>query len=316
MNNLLFSILIPAYKSAYLKECIDSILTQTYKQLEVIVVDDASPEDLKSIVELYDDSRIRFYRNEKNCGAVNVVDNWNKCLELAKGEYVICMGDDDRLLPWCLEEYVNLIDKYPQLYIYHAWTQIIDEDSCVKSVLEPRPEFESFFSLTYHRWTGRSQFIGDFCIRTDHLKSNNGYYFLPLAWGGDDITAARAALFGGISNTKRPCFEYRQSRITISNGTETTKLKLHSSLEEKEWYKGVLSRINKFELSPSDGWFFDNICSNIDVYFERKMLGEIILEIKSNPSRFFMWLRDCTDFGINRGVLLSFVIKELASKII
>lgn len=60
-----FSITIPAYKTAYLKECIESILAQTYTNFELIIVNDASPEDLTSIVHSFDDSRIRYYINEK-----------------------------------------------------------------------------------------------------------------------------------------------------------------------------------------------------------------------------------------------------------
>lgn len=92
-----FSITIPAFKRAFLHEAIESCLAQTYEDFELIIVDDASPEDLKSVVDQFDDKRIRFYRNEKNCGALNVVDNWNKCLAYAKGDYVICMGDDEQL---------------------------------------------------------------------------------------------------------------------------------------------------------------------------------------------------------------------------
>ena len=156
---MFFSVTIPAYKAKYFKECIDSILAQTYSDFELIIVNDASPEDLDSIVSSYSDSRIRYYINEKNCGAVNVVDNWNKCLEYAKGEYIICMGDDDRLLPNCLEEYVKLMEKYPGLGVYHAWTEIIDEKGEYKNMTDARPEYESVYSLIWHRWKGRSQYI-------------------------------------------------------------------------------------------------------------------------------------------------------------
>ena len=74
-----FSVLIPAYKRQYLQECIDSVLSQTFQDFEIVIVDDCSPEDIKSVVYLFNDSRISFYRNEANCGAVDVVDNWNKC---------------------------------------------------------------------------------------------------------------------------------------------------------------------------------------------------------------------------------------------
>ena len=61
-----FSITIPAYKRSYLKEAIDSCLAQTYKDFELIIVNDASPEDLDSIVNSYSDNRIRYYKNETN----------------------------------------------------------------------------------------------------------------------------------------------------------------------------------------------------------------------------------------------------------
>ena len=124
-----FSILIPAFKVSYLKECIESILAQIYKNFEVIIVDDASPYDICSIVSQFNDERIRYYRNEVGFGAYNVVGNWNKCLGFATGDYVICMGDDDKLKPCCLEEYKRLIEKYPQKAVYHGWTEIIDENS-------------------------------------------------------------------------------------------------------------------------------------------------------------------------------------------
>lgn len=128
-EDIRFSVTVPAYKAQYLGECIDSILAQTYKNFEVIIVNDHSPQDLDSIVEKYDDPRIRYYKNEVGFGAEHVVGNWDKCLEYAQGEYLICMGDDDKLLPTCLENYVVLINKYPTLDVYHARTEIIDENS-------------------------------------------------------------------------------------------------------------------------------------------------------------------------------------------
>ncbi|MCR5247812.1 MAG: glycosyltransferase, partial [Paludibacteraceae bacterium] len=122
-----FSIAIPAYKANFLEEAIKSCLSQTYKNFELVIVDDFSPEDLKSIVAPFlSDERVRYYRNEKNFGAVDVVDNWNRALSFCTGQYVICMGDDDRLMPCCLEEYAKLIEKYPGTKVFHAWSQIID----------------------------------------------------------------------------------------------------------------------------------------------------------------------------------------------
>ena len=194
-----FSILIPAYKAEFLWECIDSVLAQTYADFELIIVNDASPEDLTSIVKSFKDSRIRYYVNEKNYGALNVVDNWNKCLSYATGDYVICMGDDDKLKPNCLEEYVKLIEKYPGLGVYHAWTEIIDENSDFVDITAGRPEYESVYSLIWHRWYARKQqFIGDFLFDAKLLRANGGFYKLPMAWASDNISANIAAQKNGI----------------------------------------------------------------------------------------------------------------------
>ena len=97
------SVTIPAYKGKFLEEAIISVINQSWQEWELIIVDDCSPEDLASIVKPYlSDRRIRYYRNEKNCGVYDVVDNWNICLGYCTGDYVLCMGDDDRLLPCCM----------------------------------------------------------------------------------------------------------------------------------------------------------------------------------------------------------------------
>lgn len=86
-EDIKFSVTVPAYKAQFLGECIDSILAQTYKNFEVIIVNDASPQDLDSIVKRYDDPRIHYYKNKVGFGAEHVVGNWNKYLEYATGDY-------------------------------------------------------------------------------------------------------------------------------------------------------------------------------------------------------------------------------------
>lgn len=213
-----FSITIPAYKQKYLYEAIESCLAQTYKDFELIIVDDASPEDLKSVVDRFQDFRIRYYRNEKNCGALHVVDNWNICLGYTKGDYVICMGDDDRFLPNCLEEYSKLIDKYPDLDIYHGMTEIIDENGNVTNMQEARPEREGMYSMISGRLrNSRLQYIGDWLFKRTALEQLNGYVNMPMAWGSDDLTAYTIAKNKGVANTQMPVFQYRISSLTISN---------------------------------------------------------------------------------------------------
>lgn len=264
-----FSILIPAYKSKYLKECIESILNQSYTYFEVIVVDDCSPENISEIVSTFKDERIIYKRNERNCGAVNVVDNWNKCLNLVTGDYVICMGDDDVLLSNCLADYNSLINEHPGLNVYHAFTQVIDEYSNIIRNQESRPSVEGVYSMIWHRWRGgRIQFIGDYLFRTSFLKQNEGFYKLPLAWGSDEMTGYLAAIEGGIANASHPMFQYRQSRITITS-SGNSYYKLLALFENKAWFVEFLkeepSKDNSIEYV-----YWEMLKNDLDKYFEER----------------------------------------------
>ena len=104
-----YSFLLPAYKARFFREALDSILAQSYKDFELIIVNDASPEDLDSIVKGYNDPRIRYYVNEKNIGGKDLVAQWNHCLEYANGEYVILASDDDVYSPLYLEKMDELV---------------------------------------------------------------------------------------------------------------------------------------------------------------------------------------------------------------
>lgn len=236
-----FSVTIPSYKSRYLQEAIESVVSQTYADWELIIVDDCSPEDLRSIVEPYlSDARVHYYRNAKNCGAAHVVDNWNICLNYCTGDYVICIGDDDRLLPCCMEELLQIINRHPRLNVYHLQTEIIDEEGMVKEVLPGRPEKEDVLSAMMGRWNGRKQFIGDFCFSREHLNTCGGYYPLPYAWGSDDITVFRAMLPTGIANTQEPCFQYRENVYSISL-SHNHEEKVSAFIMLKQWHQKALN---------------------------------------------------------------------------
>lgn len=293
----LFSIAVPAYKAAYLKECIDSILGQTYPDLELIVLNDASPYDLDSIVGSYDDPRIRYYKNAENCGAEKVVDNWNKCLQYAKGDYFICMGDDDVLLPHCLEEYVGLIAKNPGLGVYHAWTEIIDDKSQFLNVTAARCEFESVYSFIWHRWNGRAhQYVGDFLYDTAKLRENGGFYYLPMAWGTDDITAVMAAKESGIANTQRPCFCYRINPDTISN-TGSIQTKMDAIMKEKEWYAAFLAVEPEDEL---DRKFRTCLLRQLSSFFDKKKGATIAADLQGHSMfRIFKWMSVRKLYGLS-----------------
>ena len=291
-----FSICIPAFKGKFLKECIESVISQTYKNIEIIIINDHSAEDLQCIVRSFNDPRIQYYYNDVGFGAYNVVDNWNKCLRYATGDYLICMGDDDRLLPNCLENYKRLINTYPNLFVYHTRTEIINEDSEIIDIQEPRPTQESVYSMIYNLWKGRVQFIGDFLFYTKKLKEIGGFYFLPYAWSSDKITTFILAEQKGIANTNIPGFQYRKSSITITNNHSSQRGRMRALLKEKEWYKVFFSQAPP-QTNHIDIIYLQCCKLHLASYMEKQMDNMLFWDITDNPLHLFWWYKHYKKFG-------------------
>ncbi len=99
----LISVCIPTFNGAkYIKECLDSVLAQTFTDFEVLIVDDKSSDETLSIAQEYAtyDPRFRVIQNKCNLG---LVGNWNRCVELAQSEWIKFLFQDDLIEPACLE---------------------------------------------------------------------------------------------------------------------------------------------------------------------------------------------------------------------
>ena len=108
MKNPSVSVCIPTYLGdKTLGAAIESVLAQTYTDFELIVIDDGSPDDTRAVVERFSDHRIVYLRNEKNLGPQG---NWNRCLDVASGDYFKLLPHDDLLHPCCLERQVKVLD--------------------------------------------------------------------------------------------------------------------------------------------------------------------------------------------------------------
>lgn len=283
-----FTIAIPAYKDVFFREAIESVINQTCKDWELIILNDFSPENIEKIAQEYiTESRIRYYKNEKNVGAYNLVDNWNRCLELAQGEFLICMGDDDVLREDCLEVYQKYISQYPDYDIYHAATELIDEKSEFFRYQESRPLTESVYSMVWHRLTRkRDQYVGDFLYKVSHLRSKGGFYKLPLAWGSDDITAYRCAMHRGIVNIPDYIFKYRVNRYTISMSGYTLE-KIQASYLKCGWIRENI--VNSKPSSDIDDHFREMIKDCLQLAYKQDCLS-LIGHSKDRLS--FMFIRN------------------------
>ncbi|MCG9793513.1 glycosyltransferase family 2 protein [Flavobacterium algicola] len=235
-----YSIGIPTFKGRYFEECIESIINQSYSDFELIIVNDCSPDDIEGSLAKFNDPRIRYYKNSVNTGAENVIDNWNKCLSLANGEYFVLMGDDDKFEPNYLEEFNKLIDNYPDLDVYHCGIKIINEESELIEYSNNCPEFETTNDYILNCIQGRSeQFISDFVYRSSALKNNNGFYKLPLAWCSDYTSAFIACGDKGIAYNSKPLFMYRKNQYNITS-TSSLELKRLAHIGMEKWVEKYL----------------------------------------------------------------------------
>ena len=107
------SILMPIYKTEpFLREALDSMLSQTFTDFELIVLNDCSPGNAEEILDEYKDLRIVRYLGEKNAGLANVL---NVGMEMARGKYIARMDSDDLSSPNRLEVQVNYLEQHPDI---------------------------------------------------------------------------------------------------------------------------------------------------------------------------------------------------------
>ncbi len=125
-NEPFISICIPTYnRGKFLKEAIESALSQTYKNYEIIVVDDGSTDNTEEIVLGFNSDKIRYFKKAHS----NCPDTRNKTLMESKGEYIIWLDDDDIFAENLLEVYVDYVNKYPDADIFYCHLLLFDEQS-------------------------------------------------------------------------------------------------------------------------------------------------------------------------------------------
>lgn len=127
------TVLMPVYNGEkYLKEAIDSVLNQTYKEFEFLIINDGSSDKSLEIINSYRDKRIRLINNEKN---LRLISTLNKGLALANGKYIARMDCDDICFPERLQLQVDFMEANPEIGILGSWYIRTDNSKVVKKPL-------------------------------------------------------------------------------------------------------------------------------------------------------------------------------------
>jgi len=130
-ENVLISVLMPNYNGAeYIAEAIESVLNQTYRDFELIIIEDASTDNSREIIDKFaaTDSRIKVIQNATN-QFVNI--SCNIGLEVAKGKYYARIDSDDICMPTRLEKQLEFMEANPDITICGAFCKIIDREGRV-----------------------------------------------------------------------------------------------------------------------------------------------------------------------------------------
>lgn len=209
----LITIAIPTRnRAALLRDCILSALAQTYRNIEVLVSDNASTDGTAAMLGAIADKRLRVVRNMENIGMVR---NFARCVEEARGDYLVLIADDNLLDPAFLEKCVALVRQEPGLPIVLSLydVHVLDEFGARERRRVPAVASRK---LSTGIWDGKEileEYLGgklssqllSSIIRTDILR-RNGYSTHPCA--GDEATWIPVLLEGRAGLVNERCATY------------------------------------------------------------------------------------------------------------
>lgn len=283
------SIIIPVYDGEkYIREAVYSALNQTYKDFEIIVIDDGSKDNTPNILETYG-SKIK-WKSQENKGQASAI---NEGINMAEGKYLAYLDADDVCLPERFENQVKYLDEHPNVGLVYSDRHQINENGETQRIIKSQPP--NNFVLLQNNYIPRSAVM--------HKKEclDEVGLFDESITGGDDwdmwIRISEKFEMGYIG---KPLVKYRVHKKNISlirpnrlDYCRYTKMKgLEKTYERRErpfWLKFILTRakiewrIGKIPLLgerfPTVWWVGDEVLNCVErILVEKMLLNAIALE--------------------------------------
>jgi glycosyltransferase involved in cell wall biosynthesis len=145
VNRPLVSVLVVCYNQArYVEECLDSVLNQTYENIELIIADDCSQDDSALAIQRWlaaNSFNADFFRHQQNQG---ICKTFNAALQRAKGEYICVLAADDVYLPHKIEEQIRIMETLPPkigVVYSDAWQNDVDGHTLAEKFIEAHRRF-------------------------------------------------------------------------------------------------------------------------------------------------------------------------------
>ena len=261
------TVLMPTYNVApYVKEAIESVLRQTYKDFELLVIDDCSKDNTVEVVRAIDDPRIRVEQNEHNLG---LADNLNRGLSLITTEYVARMDGDDIAEPFWLEKEVAVLDANPEIGICSGG---FERFGSVKSLVRfPERNEDCLANMLFEC----SVIVPTYRMT---LYRDNGLHYKTSAFPAEDYRFwAECLRVTKMYNVQETVFHYRMhpTQICSSRHAEQEKKVAEVRRYMLEWLN---PDFNAEEVDYYTGQFMSAEISSKEDYNEREMFCRKMLE--------------------------------------
>ena len=220
MQDPMVSFVVPCYKLAHLlAECVNSILTQTYGDLEVLIMDDCSPDNTAEVARSFSDPRVKHIRNDPNLGHLQ---NYNKGISMSRGKYIWLISADDYLRkPYVLERYVRILEGNPRAgYAFCPGFGVLDgrETQLIGRypVRDQRDRIVSGHVLLRKLLDGNFVLAASGLVRRECYETL-GAFPLDMPWAGDWYLWCLFALHFDAAYFAEPMVCYRAHELSMTN---------------------------------------------------------------------------------------------------
>lgn len=216
-----FSVILPVRNGIpYVQECVSSILNQSYKDFELIVLDNASTDGTTQWLSSLQDPRITLHTSSTS---LSIDQNWGRILAVSKGEYMTMIGHDDVLDPAYLSTIDSLIRQYPDASLYQAHFRYIDSKGAETRKCHPMAEKQLPPQVLYNFLHDKMDIMGTgFMMRSRDYDETGGIPDYPNLLFADMELWTELARKSYLVVSTKELFAYR-IHPTATTSTSTAK---------------------------------------------------------------------------------------------
>jgi len=239
------SIILPNYNYArYLDERIQSLLNQTYKDFELIILDDASTDNSLEVIQKYiSDPRVRTQFFSENSGLP--YKRWNDGADLAQGDYLLFAGADDSCEPTLIEKLIEKLEHHPSVGLAYSQTWITDSDgkiinSCKNLRDEDKERWESDYvdrgkNEIKYMFNGNTIFNASCLLMRRDIFIKAGKFDTKLLLSSDWLLYVKMLMFSDIAFIAEPLNYFREHPQTVRSHSSKSGLHIEEQVLVKKF---------------------------------------------------------------------------------